>query len=92
MRDHPPPLRTHLQADNLGSVRKGRASWLQYEYIKMFGQGYTGTGIETVTTPPLVGSMETNGSFSKQSQHLHLIKFGVNYHFSQTPVVVSARY
>ena len=51
---------------------------VEYDYIKMLGQGSTATGVENVNLPPLVGSMPTTGSFSKQSQDLHLLKFGVN--------------
>jgi outer membrane immunogenic protein len=65
---------------------------VEYDYIKMFGQNYTGTGFQDINTPALVGVTLGAQHFDKQSQDLHLIKFGVNYHFSPTPVVVSARY
>jgi outer membrane immunogenic protein len=66
---------------------------IEYDYIRMLGQQYTGTGIQTLNVPPLLlESVATVHDFGQQSQDLHLIKFGVNYHFSQAPVVVSARY
>lgn len=65
---------------------------IEYDYIKMLGQSYTGTGIEVTTTPLAVFQIDTFAQFNKQSQDLHLVKFGVNYHFSPTPIVVGARY
>lgn len=64
---------------------------IEYDYIRMFGQAFTGTGIETVNAP-VVGQMDNLQKFEKMSQDMHLIKFGVNYHFNPMPVVVSARY
>lgn len=65
---------------------------IEYDYIKMFGQAFTGAGTQSLNAPPTVGSIDFSQTFSKMSQDLHLIKFGVNYHFNTTPVVVSARY
>jgi outer membrane immunogenic protein len=65
---------------------------IEYDYIRMFGQAFTGTGIETVNAPPTVGQVDFLQKFNKMSQDMHLIKFGVNYHFNPVPVVVSARY
>jgi len=65
---------------------------IEYDYIRMFGQAFTGTGIETINAPPLVGQADFLQKFDKMSQDMHLIKFGVNYHFNPMPVVVSARY
>jgi outer membrane immunogenic protein len=65
---------------------------VEYDYIKMLGQNYLGTGFLDINTPGVVGVTLDTQRFGKQSQDLHLIKFGVNYHFSPTPVVVSARY
>jgi outer membrane immunogenic protein len=64
---------------------------IEYDYIRMFGQAFTGTGIETVNAP-VVGQIDDLQKFNKMSQDMHLIKFGVNYHFNPMPVVVSARY
>jgi outer membrane immunogenic protein len=65
----------------------------EYDYIKMAGQSFTGTGVEVVNIPVIVvGSIDLARQFGKMSQDLHLFKFGVNYHFSPAPVVVSARY
>jgi outer membrane immunogenic protein len=65
----------------------------EYDYIKMLAQSFTGTGVEVFNTtgfPP--ASIDSERQFGKMSQNLHLFKFGVNYHFSPAPVVVSARY
>jgi outer membrane immunogenic protein len=65
---------------------------LEYNYIKMLAQSFTATGAQSVNVPPLVGSIAFANQFEKMPQDLHLIKFGVNYHFNSAPVVVSARY
>jgi outer membrane immunogenic protein len=65
---------------------------IEYDYIRMFGQAFTGTGIETINVPPVVGRADSFQKFDKMSQDMHLFKFGVNYHFTPMPVVVSARY
>jgi outer membrane immunogenic protein len=65
---------------------------VEYDYIRMFGQAFTGTGTQTINVPPLVGQVDLLQKFEKMSQDMHLIKFGVNYHFNPMPVVVSARY
>jgi opacity protein-like surface antigen len=65
----------------------------EYDYIKMLGQNFTGTGVDVVNAPGIiVGSIDFNRQFGKMSQDLHLFKFGANYHFNPAPVVVSARY
>jgi len=65
----------------------------EYDYIKMLAQSFTGTGVEVFNNPPFaVASIDADRQFGKMSQDLHLFKFGVNYHFSPVPVVVSARY
>jgi outer membrane immunogenic protein len=65
---------------------------LEYDYIKMLAQNFTATGTQSFNVPPTVGSLAFFEQFGKMPQDLHLIKFGINYHFNQTPVVVSARY
>ncbi|MBR1213762.1 outer membrane beta-barrel protein [Bradyrhizobium sp. JYMT SZCCT0180] len=64
----------------------------EYDYIKMLAQNFTAIGTQSVNAPPIVGSAAFTAQFSKMPQDLHLIKFGVNYHFSPAPVAVSARY
>jgi outer membrane immunogenic protein len=65
----------------------------EYDYIKMLAQSFTGTGPEVINTPGFApSSIDNERQFGKMSQDLHLFKFGVNYHFSPAPVVVSARY
>lgn len=65
---------------------------IEYDYIKMLGQYFTGTGVAAANIPPTVGSIDLFRPFDKMSQDLHIIKVGVNYHFNPAPVVVSARY
>ena len=65
---------------------------LEYDYIKMLGQYYSGTGVEAVSAPGTTGSFIVAANFSKMSQDIHLIKLGVNYHFNPAPLVVGARY
>ena len=65
----------------------------EYDYIRMLGQAYTGTGFESANAPPVaVGTIDLFSSFNQMSQDLHIIKLGVNYHFNPMPVMVSARY
>ncbi|MBR1271188.1 porin family protein [Bradyrhizobium sp. AUGA SZCCT0222] len=64
----------------------------EYDYIKMLAQNLTATGVRNINAPPIVGSGASSTQFDKMPQDLHLIKFGVNYHFNPTPVAVSARY
>jgi outer membrane immunogenic protein len=65
---------------------------IEYDYIRMFGQAFTGTGTQTINVPPVVGQADSLQKFDKMRQDMHLFKLGVNYHFNPTPVVVSARY
>ena len=67
---------------------------LEYDYIKMFAQQVTAQGTEAFNLPavPLVGTINGPIQIGKISQDLHLVKIGVNYHFSPMPTVVSARY
>ncbi|WP_029583297.1 outer membrane protein [Bradyrhizobium sp. URHD0069] len=64
---------------------------LEYDYIKTLAQNFTATGTQNINTPLNAGSIADFGQFG-MPQHLHLIKFGVNYHFNPASVVVSARY
>jgi outer membrane immunogenic protein len=64
---------------------------LEYDYIKMLAQNFTATGTQNINSPVNAGSIADFGQFG-MPQHLHLIKFGINYHFNPAPVVVSARY
>jgi len=65
---------------------------IEYDYIKMFAQSYTATGQVTVVSPGLSGTIDDSQTFSKMSQDLQLVKFGVNYHFAAQPNGVTARY
>ncbi len=59
----------------------------EYDYVKMFQQKLVATGFATG------GPFGTGAEFAvpenKIGQHLHLVKFGVNYHFNPLTVVVA---
>lgn len=59
----------------------------EYDYVKMFQQAVTLAGT-AVGGPFGAGSTLAVGE-NKISQDLHLLKFGVNYHFNPLPVVVA---
>jgi opacity protein-like surface antigen len=61
----------------------------EYNYIKMFAQQVQLQG--TVAGGPFGGGGQATEAASKITQDLHLVKFGVNYHFNPQPVV-AARY
>ena len=65
----------------------------EYDYIKMFAQQVTAQGTVNFNIPGvLVGTGDGAFQVSKLNQDLHLVKIGVNYHFSPMPTVVTARY
>ena len=61
----------------------------EYNYIKMFAQQVQLQG--TVAGGPFGGGGQATEAASKITQDLHLVKFGVNYHFNPQPLV-AARY
>ena len=61
----------------------------EYDYIRMFAQQVQFNG--TATGGAFGAGTQLNETASKINQDLHLVKFGVNYHFNSQPVVV-ARY
>jgi len=61
----------------------------EYDYIKMFAQQVHLQG--SVMGGPLGVNVAINGTANKITQDLHLVKFGVNYHFSPQPLI-AARY
>jgi outer membrane immunogenic protein len=63
---------------------------LEYDYVRMFAQPITTPGTGTNFGAP--GTIDADSTFNRLNQDLHLVKFGVNYHFNPLPVVVSARY
>jgi outer membrane immunogenic protein len=65
---------------------------IEYNYIKMLGQAYLGTGTQSVNLPgPVLGSIELVQPFAKLSQDTNLIKVGVNYHFNPSAARIGAR-
>lgn len=53
----------------------------EYDYIRMLGQNYTGTGGRTANFGVYNGTISDFANFDKMSQELQFLKFGVNYHF-----------
>ena len=64
----------------------------EYDYIRMIGQNFTGTGFEAINAPPTVGQIAFAQSFGRMRQDLNLFKLGVNYHFNPVPAAISVRY
>jgi outer membrane immunogenic protein len=65
---------------------------LEYDYIRMIQQGITATGTANVNLAAGgggVGTIDMAQGFSKLNQDLHLVKFGVNYHFNPVQAVVA---
>ncbi len=78
-------LQRYASFDNLAIVRAR-------QWIGGDAQSFTATVIATSNIPSFPGTFYIAQPFAKMPQDLHLFKFGVNYHFSPAPVVVSARY
>jgi outer membrane immunogenic protein len=56
---------------------------LEYDYIRMLAQNVIVTGTEAANIPNLaVGTIDFAEQFTGIRQDLHLVKLGVNYHFS----------
>jgi outer membrane immunogenic protein len=62
----------------------------EYDYVRMFQQEALLSG--TASGGPFGAGIAFGFPVNKLNQDLHLVKFGVNYHFNPMPVVVSARY
>jgi opacity protein-like surface antigen len=61
----------------------------EYDYVRMFAQRVQFSGI--ATGGPFGAGSQLNETASKINQDLHLVKFGVNYHFNPQPLI-AARY
>jgi opacity protein-like surface antigen len=61
----------------------------EYDYIKMFAQQVQLSG--TAVGGPFGAGIQVVNTADRITQDLHLVKFGVNYHFNPQPVV-AARY
>ena len=59
----------------------------EYDYVKMFPQKLVVSGTAVGVFGPEV--VDFVAPVDKVNQDLHLVKFGVNYHFSPLPVVVA---
>ena len=56
---------------------------LEYDYIRMFQQQLVATGTANFNVVGGGGgTIDMAQGFSKLNQDLHLVKFGVNYHFN----------
>jgi outer membrane immunogenic protein len=68
------------------------ANWsvkAEYDYVRMFPQQATATGILSLNAPPNVGNLDNFQRYTKLNQDLHLVKVGVNYHFNPVQAVVA---
>jgi opacity protein-like surface antigen len=59
----------------------------EYDYVRMFQQPVYLTG--AVTVAPSGASLALARPENKIQQDLHLVKFGVNYHFNPLPAVIA---
>ena len=64
---------------------------IEYNYIHFRPQAVTVTGPETLNLPPVAVGTSAIATRARVLQDLHLIKFGVNYHFNALPDIVSAK-
>jgi opacity protein-like surface antigen len=65
---------------------------LEYNYINIRLQDVVLSGVTAFNIPPaLVGTIASSDRFTYR-QDLHLVKFGINYHFNSFVDVISARY
>ena len=65
---------------------------MEYNYINFGPQNVTTSGVLTANLPPLVGSIQGVQALRDIRQDMHLVKFGINYHFNSVPAVISARF
>ena len=65
---------------------------LEYNYLNFGPQDVTTTGVQTVNIPPQVGSITNLQRVGNIREEMHLVKFGINYHFNAIPAVLSARF
>jgi len=59
----------------------------EYDYVRMFQQKLVAPGV--ATGGPFGAGAEFGFPVNKVSQDLHLVKFGVNYHFNPLPLVAA---
>jgi opacity protein-like surface antigen len=65
---------------------------LEYNYLNFRLQNVITSGIQDFNAPPaLVGSAPSVQPISVRNE-IHLVKFGINYHFTSIADVISARY
>jgi opacity protein-like surface antigen len=66
---------------------------LEYNYLNFGPQDVMATGVQAINIPPAqVGSITNLQRVSNIREEMHLVKFGVNYHFNAIPAVLSARF
>ena len=79
----------------IGAEHAFAGNWsakLEYNYIAFRSQDVITSGVQALNIPPFtIGSL----NFAQRvaiREHLHLVKFGINYHFNPTPDTITARY
>ncbi len=65
---------------------------LEYDYTRFRGQRVVLSGLQAANIPGTLVGTFANVAQSTIEQELHLVKFGVNYHFAPDQGVVTARY
>ena len=72
---------------------KNWSAKLEYNYINFAPQDVLTSGPQAINIPPAqIGTIANLQRVSNITQDLHLVKFGINYHFDAFPAVVSAKY
>ena len=65
---------------------------VEYNYIHLRSQAFTVTGREVLNLPPFAVGTNAVANRATVLQDVHLVKFGVNYHFNALPDLISAKY
>ncbi|MBR1272908.1 porin family protein [Bradyrhizobium sp. AUGA SZCCT0222] len=64
----------------------------EYNYLNFDPQDVQTPGTQTINAPPQVGSIANVLRLSNITQDMHLVKFGINYHFNPLQTLVTAKY
>ena len=66
---------------------------LEYNYLNFGPQDVMTTGVQAINIPPAqVGTIANLQRVSNIREEMHLVKFGINYHFNTIPAAISARF
>ena len=65
---------------------------LEYNYLNFRLQNVMTSGLQALNIPPAQVGTVTNVQRVGIREEMHLVKFGINYHFTSLMDVISARY